>query len=394
MLEERRHGQEALDQPAEGRLRRERRSALTAVGACGVGARGDGRRRRPSRSQGAVDPLTRERVDEPGGVAHQQPPRPGNVRDAMADRRRSADRGQALASGEPPGHRREPRDRGPEALGRGGAAVHRQCHADVQLAVRQRREPDVVAATDVHLPVIGEVRISGVVGHEPEAPRVADRPLDAGEAGDRGAHAVGADDKPGLDPASPAVGGSRHGTGDPLTVHLEADEPGALDELCAQAGRVGGQLCVEPGPVEAPCLTRAVPVGVGDHRAPSTGHEPHAGQRERIGLPLVMRETDACELLDDPRAGVLGAGLRAWMMGRLEQDDARTRACEGGRQRGAGGPGAGDQDVAARHAVAAVTTRGSHPTSASAASGRPRRGTRRARARCRRAGPRRRRRRA
>ena len=108
----------------------------------------------------------------------------------------------------------------------------------------------------MHLPVIGEVRISGVVGHEPEAPRESDRPLDPGQARDRGAHAVGADDEAGLDPASPAVGGSRHGAGDARAVHLQADEAGALDELGAQARRVGRQLRVEAGPVEAPCMAR------------------------------------------------------------------------------------------------------------------------------------------
>ena len=108
----------------------------------------------------------------------------------------------------------------------------------------------------MHLPVIDELRISGVVGHESEAPREADRSLDPGQARDRGPHAVGADDEAGLDPAAPAVGGARDGAGDPRAVHLQADEARALDELGAEARRVGRKLRVEAGPVESPCVAR------------------------------------------------------------------------------------------------------------------------------------------
>ena len=151
----------------------------------------------------------------------------------MADRGRPADRRQALSAGEPRGDRGEAGDRGSEALGRGCATVHRQCHADVEPAVRQRREADVVAAADVHLPVLGQLRIAGVVSDETKAAREPDRALDAGQPGDGGADAVGADHEAGVMRRRVPSPDRTVGAGHALAGDVEPDEASAFDQLGA-----------------------------------------------------------------------------------------------------------------------------------------------------------------
>jgi hypothetical protein len=91
--------------------------------------------------------LTRERIDE-ACRAHQQPPRPGDVRDAMADGEAPRP-SQALALW-------RPATAGSPAIAaakRSAAGVRRPSEAPSDVQLRPEGAPaHVVAATDVHLP--------------------------------------------------------------------------------------------------------------------------------------------------------------------------------------------------------------------------------------------------
>ena len=88
-----------------------------------------------------MDPLARERVDEAGGVTDQEPARPGRIADPVADRRRPADRGEALRTSEPARDGRESLDGGVEPRARRAGAVDRERHPDVQLAAGVGAKP-------------------------------------------------------------------------------------------------------------------------------------------------------------------------------------------------------------------------------------------------------------
>ena len=73
--------------------------------------------------------------------------------------------------------------------------------------------------------------------------------------------------------------------------------------------------------------------------------DPHAGDRQRIGLPDRVVEADGAQLLEDPRAGVLGARLRARVGRGVDEQHVATGRRRRGGERRAGRAGADHEHV-------------------------------------------------
>ena len=215
----------------------------------------DGRRRELRGDEGAVEALAGERVEEPRGIAREQPAGSGTAGHSMPDRPRPLDAVQG-GLGAPRGRVvRRGRDRGdePRGHGLGTVASHRRAprrtedDPDVDAPTRDRRDADVPIADEAHpgVAIRGTVRIGEVVGHA-EARREPGRPRHAAGSGHDRSEAVGADDdarRQGEPLVRPAAVDPRRGTVD------VRDGPAPADVRAGGAGE--GQGRNPAGPVEA-----------------------------------------------------------------------------------------------------------------------------------------------
>ena len=227
VLEGRRCGQEALDEPAQRALCGEGATSLGAVGRCHVATGQDGVSGGPRGSQRAMDALAGERVHEPRRVAHEQPAR------ARGCRPRGARSGPRRGSGSAVGCRaigRRPREVGrlprrsarPRVCGRPcGSAM-----PTFSSPPWRRRQPDIEATAGVHLAVIREPVDARVVGHQPETSGESNGAIHPEQMADRRARAIGAHDPIGLQHLLAAAARVAHPrSANPRPIGDEGDEP-------------------------------------------------------------------------------------------------------------------------------------------------------------------------
>ena len=122
--------------------------------------------------------------------------------------------------------------------------------------------------------------------------------------------------------------------------------------------RQGG---IEGQAVEAPCGARPLAVVIADIDRVLTPDDPHAGQRQGVASPGGIGQAEEMQLLGDPRTGVLGAGLGAWMCARLDQQHIAPLRGKGRGHRGPSRPRPDHQHIALEPRAAhryTVVTRG------------------------------------
>ena len=274
----------------------------------------------PSPVNGSTKPAASPTSSQPGPAARD---------DAVPDRRGAADRGEARAAGEPPRdcrERRRWRSRSDRAAVP-AAVRQRKRHPDVQLAAGRRRQTDVIVRPTCISPWsvrLGDARV------------VRDQPEPAGEAHG----SVGTDRRLTLErvPSAPTVQSraprSRPGcdVAQPGPAHAAALDDERRRGGCAPGARRRARRRDPPAsrrsaPIEAPRGPRAAGVGVPDRRRAAAGMQVHAAQRNGSSVQPASNAQPG-ELLDDPRARVLGAGLRPRMLRGLDQQDRRAGPCQ------------------------------------------------------------------